>query len=206
MEASLSPPLAPTTTASPVPDDAASPAARSASTATASPGSDEAASAARALYELYERPVLRYCLSRLRSRDEAEDATQTTFLRAFTALQRGVVPEFAPAWLFKIAHNVCLSQRLRVTRRARVETLSDFHGAEPAARETVRDELFDLDDALAAMPVNLRTPLLLREWQGLSYNEIASALGTSHSAVETLLFRARRYLANALTDAATPAR
>jgi RNA polymerase sigma factor (sigma-70 family) len=187
MEATLSPPLAPAATASPVSDDAAS-------------------SAARALYELYERPVFRYCLSRLRSRDEAEDALQTTFLRAFTALQRGVVPEFAPAWLFKIAHNVCLSQCLRATRRARVETPRDFHGAEPAARETVRDELFDLDDALAAMPVNLRTPLLLREWQGLSYNEIASALGTSHSAVETLLFRARRHLASALTDAATPAR
>jgi RNA polymerase sigma-70 factor (ECF subfamily) len=166
---------------------------------------DDASTAARSLFECYERPVLRYCLSRLRSRDEAEDAMQTTFLRAFTALQRGVVPEFAPAWLFKIAHNVCLSQRLRVARRANVEACRDFHGtAEPAAPEMVADELFDLDDALAAMPVNLRTPLLLREWQGLSYNEIASALGTSHSAVETLLFRARRHLAGALTNANTP--
>jgi RNA polymerase sigma-70 factor (ECF subfamily) len=162
-----------------------------------------APSATQALYETYERPVYRYCLARLRSVDEAEDAMQTTFLRAFTALQRGVVPDFAPAWLFKIAHNVCLSHRLRVARRARVEAVSDFQGTEePAARQPVVDELFDLDDALAAMPEKLRTPLLLREWQGLSYREIAEALDTSHSAVETLLFRARRHLAGALIGAA----
>src|SRR5439155_5939392 len=55
-----------------------------------------------------------------------------------------------------------------------------------------------LDDALASMPPNLRRAILLREWQGLSYAEIAETLGLSHSAVETLIFRARRHLAQAL--------
>src|SRR5207237_7645600 len=64
--------------------------------------------------------------------------------------------------------------------------------------ESARVELAGLDDALASMPENLRRAILLREWQGLSYAEIADALELSQSAVETLIFRARRYLANAL--------
>ena len=169
--------------------------------APAAPADPAVTAAARSLFETYEQPVLRYCRARLRSRDEAEDAMQNTFLRAFTALQRGVVPEFPSAWLFKIAHNVCLSARLRAARRNRVEALRDFDATadETPAREPEVDDLFDLDDALAAMPEKLRTPFLLREWQGLSYNEIANALQTSHSAVETLIFRARRHLATAMS-------
>jgi RNA polymerase sigma-70 factor (ECF subfamily) len=151
------------------------------------------------LFERFERPILRYCLRCLRSRDEAEDAVQSTFLRAFTALQRGVVPDVEAAWLFKIAHNVCLSQHLSTNRRSSREVLRDFDGAaEPAAKPTEADELFGLADALSTMPPRLRTPFLLREWQGLSYREIAGELDTTESAVTTLIFRARRHLAQAL--------
>ena len=48
------------------------------------------------------------------------------------------------------------------------------------------------------MPENLRRVILLREWQGLSYAEIAETTGHTHAAVETLIFRARRHLAKAL--------
>src|SRR5581483_10326320 len=62
------------------------------------------------------------------------------------------------------------------------------------------DELFGLDHALRQMPLQQRRALLLREWQGLSYREIGEALGLSQAAVETLLFRARRSLAEGLSD------
>jgi RNA polymerase sigma-70 factor, ECF subfamily len=155
---------------------------------------------AQALYERYHRSVYRYALSQVRSPEDAEDATQNTFLRAFSALQRGVVPENEAAWLFKIAHNVCLSSKLAWLRRRRVETPRDLEAlpVAPAAREGRRDELFGLDDALAAMPPRLREAFVLREWQGLSYEEIAQRLDTSHSAVESLIFRARRMLATQL--------
>src|SRR6476646_10566371 len=78
------------------------------------------------LYERFRRPVYRYCRNRLRTADEAEDAVQSTFLRAFTALQKGVVPECEVAWLYRIAHNVCLSRRLSAARRARVERPRDL--------------------------------------------------------------------------------
>ena len=171
----------------------------SARTASAASPVDPGVAAACALFERYERPILRYCLRCLRSRDEAEDAVQSTFLRALTALQRGFVPDVEAAWLFKIAHNVCLSQRLAATRRSGREFPSDFDGpAEPAAAQADADELFGLSDALSTMPPRLRTPFLLREWQGLSYKEIAGALGTTESAVTTLIFRARRHLAQTL--------
>jgi hypothetical protein len=60
------------------------------------------------------------------------------------------------------------------------------------------DELIRLPDVLAAMPATQRRAILLREWQGLSYREIGEALELSQAAVETLLFRARRSLAQGL--------
>jgi hypothetical protein len=90
---------------------------------------------------------------------------------------------------------------MRATRRALVEAPADLQELEdhlPARTTDGYEELFGLDDALAAMPENLRRAILLREWQGLSYAEIAQALDISQSAVETLIFRARRHLAQAL--------
>ena len=84
----------------------------------------------RALYEAYANQIFRYCLHQLGSREEAEDAVQSTFLNAFRGLKRGVVPELEAAWLFKIAHNVCLSRRRSSWRRERVESPADFQVVE----------------------------------------------------------------------------
>ena len=68
------------------------------------------------------------------------------------------------------------------------------------AHEADSDELIGLPEALDGMPEQQRRALLLREWQGLSYKEIAEELDLSQAAVETLLFRARRSLAAGLSD------
>jgi RNA polymerase sigma factor (sigma-70 family) len=152
------------------------------------------------LYERYAPRIFGYCLHRLGSREEAEDALQTTFLNAFRGLSRGVVPESESAWLFKIAENVCLSRHRASFRRRRVESPADLRLVEEtvAAPAGPEDELIPLEDALADMPETQRRALLLREWQGLSYREIAAELEVSQSAVETLIFRARRSLARRL--------
>ena len=155
----------------------------------------------RGLYERHAGQIYGFCLKRLRSREEAEDATQTTFLNAFRGLRRGVVPEAEAAWLFKIAENVCLTRRRSAWRRGRVESPSDMQALQdltPARDAGHRDDLIPLGDALTAMPESQRRAILLREWQGLSYKEIADEMDLSQSAVETLIFRARRSLANAL--------
>jgi RNA polymerase sigma factor (sigma-70 family) len=152
------------------------------------------------LYERYASRIFGYCLHRLGSREEAEDAVQTTFLNAFRSLSRGVVPESESAWLFKIAENVCLSRHRASFRRRRVEAPADLRAVEETVAAPARpdEELIPLEGALADMPETQRRALLLREWQGLSYREIAAELEVSQSAVETLIFRARRSLARRL--------
>jgi RNA polymerase sigma factor (sigma-70 family) len=158
------------------------------------------ADATRSLYESYQRQIYNYCLHQLSSREEAEDAVQTTFMNAFRGLQRGIVPEAEQAWLFKIAENVCLSRRRSSWRRGRVEAPNDFEVLQEIvpSRRSRADELIGLEDALEAMPESQRRAILLREWQGLSYREIADELDISQAAVETLIFRARRTLAQGL--------
>jgi len=152
------------------------------------------------LYERYASRLYGFCLHRLGSREEAEDAVQTTFLNAFRGLSRGVVPTSESAWLFKIAENVCLSKHRATFRRRRVEVPGDLAAVEETVAAPARPdvELIPLEDALAEMPDAQRRALLLREWQGLSYREIAAELEVSQSAVETLIFRARRSLARRL--------
>lgn len=158
------------------------------------------AAAAGDLYERFSGQIYGYCLHQLGSREEAEDAVQTTFMNAFRGLQRGIVPELESAWLFKIAHNVCLSRRRSSWRRGRVEAPNNFEVLQEIVpgREQVADELIRLQDVLEQMPENQRRAILLREWQGMTYREISDELGLSQAAVETLIFRARRALAQGL--------
>jgi RNA polymerase sigma factor (sigma-70 family) len=161
----------------------------------------------RALYERYATQIFRFCLHQLGSREEAEDAVQSTFLNAFRGVKRGIVPEHESAWLFKIAENVCLSRRRSTWRRNRVESTADFELVEELtpAPSRLADELVGLQDVLEQMPESQRRAILLREWQGLSYREIAAELELSQTAVETLIFRARRSLANGLAGPPAPA-
>jgi RNA polymerase sigma factor (sigma-70 family) len=156
--------------------------------------------ATHGLYERHAARIQSYCQHQLGSREEAEDAVQTTFMNAFRALGRGVVPEAESAWLFKIAENVCLSRRRSSWRRGKIESPSDFDVIEEVVPgpSRQRDELIGIEDALASMPEQQRRAILLREWQGLSYREVAEELEISQSAVETLIFRARRSLAQGL--------
>jgi RNA polymerase sigma factor (sigma-70 family) len=158
------------------------------------------ADAAGDLYERYSAQILGYCLHQLGSREEAEDAVQTTFMNAFRGLSRGIVPELESAWLFKIAHNVCLSRRRSSWRRGKIEAPNNFEVLQEVipGREQVSDELIGLQDVLEKMPENQRRAILLREWQGLTYREISAELGLTQAAVETLIFRARRALAQGL--------
>src|SRR5437763_1411498 len=155
---------------------------------------------AGALYEAYSGRILGYCLRRLPNREEAEDAVQHTFMNAFRGLQRGVVPRSESAWLFKIAENVCRERQRSAWRRNRLELVQDPEDMAGLAAAPTRshDELAGIADALAELPPNQQRAILLREWQGLSYKEIAEQLALTEGAVETLLFRARRSLARKL--------
>jgi RNA polymerase sigma-70 factor (ECF subfamily) len=158
--------------------------------------------AAERLFEQHADWIYAYCLRQLGSREEAEDAVQATYLNACRSLNDGFEPRADGAWLFKVAQNVCLTRLRSSGRRARVERVQDSGVLEEtvAAPERDADDLIGLPEALASLPEGQRRAILLREWQGLSYREVAARLGLSQAAVETLIFRARRSLAAALGD------
>ena len=144
------------------------------------------------LYKRHVHDVYRYVLAVLRNPADAEDATQATFLSAYRAFQRGDRPELPRNWLLKIAHNEC-RQRFRMLARRPKEVIWDERVAAPAVDESI-PTADEIRQALGHLNFNQRSALVMRELEGRSYNEIGEILDVSVSAVETLLFRARRAL------------
>jgi RNA polymerase sigma factor (sigma-70 family) len=157
-------------------------------------------SAEAQLFERHSDSVFRYCLHMLGSREEAEDAAQTTFFQAVRAMRRGVHPTYEQAWLLAIAKNECRSRHRANGRRRRLELVHDPQTLEEVAEAPEGNDgtLIGVQRALERLPEAQRRAVLLREWQGCSYAEIAEELGTSVPSVEALLFRARRTLAREL--------
>jgi RNA polymerase sigma-70 factor, ECF subfamily len=153
------------------------------------------------LYRRYVADVYRYVLAVLQNEADAEDATQTAFLAAYRAYERGERPERPQHWLIAIAHNVCRQRFRESARRPRLVELNDDVAARPSDEETPNAD--EIRRALGFLAFNQRAALVLRELRGHSYDEIGALLGLSGSAVETLLFRARRAMREQLEGALT---
>jgi RNA polymerase sigma factor (sigma-70 family) len=164
--------------------------------------------AVQELHAEYRQKIYSFALSMLRSREDAEDATQTTFMNAYNTLVAGQLPRQEASWLFRIARNVCLN-RIRTSQRKPAQTIE---GIEVAASRGIEDQVEQrlharaLRSALDRLPDQQRKAIVMRELQGASYLEIADALATTQGAVESLIFRARRQLATTIraSDVAMP--
>jgi RNA polymerase sigma factor (sigma-70 family) len=153
------------------------------------------------LFDEHGRMVVGLCRLLLRDAVEAEDAAQQVFLSAYRSVLGGAVPRDAPAWLAVIARNECRA-RIRARMReplALTEVQSDL--PDPLAAAIARADLEAVWVALSELPRRQRRAFLLRELGGLSYGELGRALGVTRPAVESLLFRARQYVRNALAGA-----
>jgi len=157
--------------------------------------------ASRALDDLYRRhgsEVYRYALAVLGNHADAEDVTQTTFLNAYRALEQGVRPRKPSNWLLTIASNA-IKQRFRQEQARPREVELDREP--PGRRAEDQDDgptVGELLAALSRIPPQQRQAIVLREFEGRSYKEIAEIIGVTTSALETLLFRARRSLTEEL--------
>jgi RNA polymerase sigma factor (sigma-70 family) len=145
------------------------------------------------LYRRYVKDVYHYALALLRNPADAEDVTQTTFLNAYRAYQRGAQIEKPHNWLIKIAHNVARTRYAYASRRVKEVPLED-HVEQLAVPEAEQPDVVGVLRALGRLPFNQRAALVMRELEGRSYAEIADTIGVSVSAVETLIFRARKSL------------
>jgi RNA polymerase sigma factor (sigma-70 family) len=166
---------------------------------------DDGAAAARTgeLFTAYQRTVVGICRALLRDASEAEDAAQQTFLSAHRALLNGVEPREPAAWLATIARNECwarIKTRMREPLPAHELEIASTQ-ADPLAEAIRRADLAALWRAIEALPRQQRDALLLREFGGLTYDELAAALAVSAPAVESLLFRARSRLRTQLRAA-----
>jgi RNA polymerase sigma factor (sigma-70 family) len=154
------------------------------------------------LYRSHVHAVYRYALAVLHNEADAEDVTQTTFLNAYRAFQRGERPHTPHNWLIKIAHNVCRQRFRDTSRRPREVEFDDAHA--PATIENPDVPTADeIRRALGFLAFNQRAALVMRELEGRSYAEISDVLDVSVAAVETLMFRARRALREQLEGGLT---
>ena len=161
--------------------------------------------AARALDDLYRAhvsEVYRYAYAVLGNHPDAEDVTQTTFVNALRALTRGERPRKPGNWLLVIAHNI-IRQRLRQQQARPTEVELDRDVADRGRADDDGPSLEDLVRALQRIPPSQREAIVMRELEGRSYQEISEILDVSTSALETLLFRARRSLAEELENLVT---
>src|SRR5687768_17420170 len=133
--------------------------------------------------------------------EDAADAVQDAFLRAVRAMQGDSAaprePERFRSWLSRIVSNVAID-RLRQHARAATEPLDDLEWTipagdrgQPAYELDRREQRGSIMRALLALPPAQRVALTLREYQGLSYEEIGKELGLTQAATTMLLFRAR---------------
>jgi RNA polymerase sigma-70 factor (ECF subfamily) len=161
-----------------------------------------------ALVEKYKQPVLNLVTRTLRDPVEAEDLAQTVFVQVWKSRARYRAAAKFSTWLFTIARNFCLNE-LRRRARHPAEPLDAPHPEhegeplhQPPDMQTamppealLHGELErKIEEALADLPENQRTAILLCRQEELSYEEIAEVLDCSLSATKSLIFRGRETL------------
>jgi RNA polymerase sigma-70 factor (ECF subfamily) len=163
------------------------------------------------LVDKYKQPLLNFIYRTLRDEIEAEDLAQTVFLQAYKSRGRYRRTAKFSTWLFTIARNLCLNELRRRARHpaesieaTRAESESR-EGAAPrqyedkshvaAPEKLLQVELAQkIEEALAELPENQRTAILLCRQEELSYEEIAEILDCSLSATKSLIHRGRATL------------
>ncbi len=147
----------------------------------------------RVIHDRYRARLFAYTRQMLAgSRSDAEDALQDVFLRAYGALRADDRPVTLRAWLYRVAHNRCIDHLRRPANQPTTElfeNVSSLH--DPTADIQRRDDLRRLVADVRRLPEQQRSALLMRELEGLSYLELADALGVTVPAVKSLLVRAR---------------
>jgi RNA polymerase sigma-70 factor, ECF subfamily len=156
-----------------------------------------------ALYERHRRSLYAFGLRMLGDAEAARDLVQDTFLGLYERRRDLAGLRSFRAWLFTVGRNRCLTWlRQRKTRERLIAGADPEPPREgPGAGLESEERSRLVRQVLAAMPPEQREVLVLREYQELSYREIAEITGTSESAVKSRLFRARQSLAGTLGPA-----
>ena len=161
-----------------------------------------------ALVEKYKQPLFNFVFRTLRDEIETEDVAQNTFLQVWKSRARYERTAKFTTWLFTIARNLCLNEIRRRSRHP-AESIEEAHAEhEDQPRQQYEDKAHiaapekllhgelagKIEEALAELPENQRTAILLCRQDELSYEEIAGILDCSLSATKSLIHRGRETL------------
>jgi len=161
-----------------------------------------------ALVEKYKQPLFNFVFRTLRDETETEDVAQNTFLQVWKSRARYERTAKFSTWLFTIARNLCLNEIRRRSRHP-AESLEETHPEhdDQPSRQYEDKKIFlptetalhgelaqKIEEALAELPENQRTAILLCRQDELSYEEIAEVLDCSLSATKSLIHRGREFL------------
>ncbi len=153
------------------------------------------------LVEAYQRPVYSITYRMLGNPEEAEDAAQEAFLRAYSNLKKYDSKRKFSTWLFSIANHHCID-RLRKRRMKWVSiddnpVLGNLVGDSPQPEKSIlgQEERDSVQRVIEQLEPGYRMPLVLRYWEECSYEEIAESMDISIPAVKSRLFRARQQVA-----------
>ena len=153
----------------------------------------------RVIHDRYRQRLFAYTRQMLPHRQDAEDALQDIFVRAYSGLRANRRELALRAWLYRVAHNRCIDE-LRRPSPPPPEVLellrSPVH--DPIAEADRRESLRRLIADVRRLPEQQRSALLMRELGGMSYADMAGALGVTVPAVKSLLVRARLALGQAV--------
>lgn len=154
----------------------------------------------RFLVERYQRPLFTFLAGRLRDFGKAEEAAQESFVRAFMSLRKLNKPGSFFPWLLGIAGRVAKEQ-FRTQKRDEQDRMA----AENLLQEQADPPDYPLEEALATLPESYRQVLLLRYYEGLSCQEVATGLGLPLGTVTKTLSRAYALLREQLKGEANTA-
>ena len=151
------------------------------------------------LVETYQHPVYNLCYRMLGNSQDAEDAAQETFLRAYKAIRRYDPCRSFSTWLLSIAAHYCIDHMRRwrtniiSTEELVYEDLTDNSPTPEAGLNTKEQQAFIQSIIQALDPVD-RAAVVMYYWYDFSYDEICQALSLTQSALKSRLHRARKTL------------
>lgn len=147
------------------------------------------------IYNRYKKQIHGFCIKMLRDGDAAADATQAVFLKVFERRQQVRHADRFISWLFAIARNECLTALRKADVVMPLDEAIESYEVTDDGRTLERDEERRLIvAAIMRLKPEYRELVVLREYQNLSYRDIADAVGVSEGMVKSRLFTARRIL------------
>lgn len=162
------------------------------------------------LFNQYQHLVYNICYRMTGNRENASDVSQEVFIKIYRSIHKFRGDSKLSSWIYRITVNTCLNweRRRKLTNWLSLDFLLESEAKfEPLSEEKTPDQLLEQSEteqiiqrSIQTLPHRQKTAIVLHRYENLSYEEIANVLGISLSAVESLLFRAKKNLAKKLSS------